>query len=108
MALAGLLGACGVATAAMASHAEGMRNLMAISAMALAHAPVLLAIALAGKGRVLVGAGLLMGLACVLFVGDLAMRQWQGVALFPGAAPIGGGALIVSWLTVAIASLLST
>ena len=102
---AGLLGACGVMTAAMASHGEDTRNLAAMSAMALAHAPVLLAIALAGKGRIMPAAALVMAMGCLVFVADLAARQWLGSALFPGAAPVGGGALILSWLGVALSAI---
>ncbi|KRB01597.1 hypothetical protein ASD83_01200 [Devosia sp. Root685] len=103
---AGLLGAIGVATAAMASHGEDVRNLAAISAMALAHAPVLLVLGLVGRGRGLSLAGLVLAAGCAIFVGDLAMRHWFGTALFPGAAPMGGGGMIVGWLGVAVAGIL--
>lgn len=102
--IAGALGALGVATAAMASHGEEVRNLAAISAMALAHAPALLAIALAGKGRVLIGAGVILALGSLFFIADLLIRQWTGHGLFPGAAPIGGGALIIGWLGIAVSA----
>lgn len=102
--VAGLLGACGVMTAAMASHGEDARNLSAMSAMALAHAPALLAIALAGRGRVILIAGLVMAIGCVVFVGDLAARQWLGSPLFPAAAPFGGGGLILGWLGVTLSA----
>lgn len=98
---AGLLGAVGVATAAMASHGEGVRNLAAISAMALAHAPVLLALGLAGRSKPLSVAGLVVAAGCAIFVADLAMRHWLNLPLFPGAAPIGGGSMILGWLGVA-------
>lgn len=98
VALAGFLGALGVATAAMASHGEDVRNLAAISAMALAHAPVLLILGLAGRGRVLGIAGLILAAGCVIFVADLAMRHWAATPLFPGAAPIGGAGMILGWL----------
>jgi|SRR5215217_5093809 len=101
---AGLLGACGVMTAAMASHGEDARNLAAISAMALAHAPALLAVALAGRGRIISAAALVMAMGCIVFVADLAARQWLGSALFPGAAPLGGGALILGWIGVALSA----
>jgi uncharacterized membrane protein YgdD (TMEM256/DUF423 family) len=101
---AGLLGAIGVMSAAMASHGEAIRNLAAISAMALAHAPVLLILALAGRGRALLTAGVLLALGCAVFIADLAMRQWVGNALFPGAAPLGGGALILGWVVTAISA----
>jgi uncharacterized membrane protein YgdD (TMEM256/DUF423 family) len=103
--VAGLLGAIGVATAAMASHGEDVRNLAAISAMALAHAPVLLVLGLVGRRRVLSIAGLVLGAGCVIFVSDLAMRHWGGIPLFPGAAPVGGGGMILGWVGVAIAGM---
>lgn len=103
--VAGLLGAIGVASAAMASHGEDVRNLAAISAMALAHAPVLLVLGLVWRGRALSIAGLVLAAGCIIFVADLAMRHWLGTALFPGAAPIGGGGMILGWLGVAIAGM---
>ena len=100
--VAGLLGAIGVATAAMASHGDDIRKLAAISAMALAHAPVLLALGLVGRGRALSIACLVLTAGCLIFVADLAMRHWIGTSLFPGAAPIGGGGMILGWLGLAI------
>jgi uncharacterized membrane protein YgdD (TMEM256/DUF423 family) len=105
IALAGLLGALGVATAAMASHGEDVRNLAAISAMALAHAPVLLILGLIGRGRVLAIGGLVIAAGCAIFIADLAMRHWAATALFPGAAPIGGASVILGWLTLAFAAM---
>ncbi|KKB79956.1 hypothetical protein VW35_05670 [Devosia soli] len=104
IAAGGVLGAIGVGTAAMASHGEDVRNLTAISAMALAHAPVLLLLALAGRGRVITIAGLVLAGGCGVFVADLAMRQWLSSSLFPGAAPIGGGALILGWVGIALSA----
>jgi len=102
---AGLLGALGVATAAMASHGEDVRNLAAISAMALAHAPVLLLLGLVGRGRVLSISGLILAAGCIIFVADLAMRHWMATPLFQGAAPIGGAGMILGWLGIALSAL---
>lgn len=102
MIFAGLLGAAGVAAAAGASHGES-RNLSAIATIFLAHAPALLALAMLGKGRVLSVASLVLALGAMVFGGDLALREWAGHGLFPGAAPLGGGAMILGWLGVAIA-----
>lgn len=104
MMLAGLLGVVGVATAAAASHGES-RNLSAISMIFLAHAPALLALALFGKGRVLLGAALVLAVGTLVFGGDLAMREWVGRGLLPGAAPLGGAGMILGWLGVAAAGL---
>ena len=87
LAMAGMLGAIGVMAAAGASHGGEQRNLSAIAAMGLAHGPALLAIGTA------------------IFVGDLAVREWVGRGLFPGAAPLGGVGMIGGWLAVVVAAL---
>lgn len=102
--LAGLVGALGVATAAAASHGTDARNLAAISAIALAHAPVLFILALAGQGRALAAAGVILSVGTILFSCDLAMRHWTGAALFPGAAPLGGGTLILGWIVISVSA----
>lgn len=100
LALAGLLGALGVATAAYASHA-GETNLAIAANFLLFHAPAFIALSLVPRTRLVAIAGwvLLVGLA--LFAGDLATRSLAGSALFPMAAPVGGGGLILGWLLVA-------
>ena len=101
MALAGVLGAIGVATAAMASHGEDVRNLAAISAMALAHAPVLVALHIgADRIRTAIPAGLILGFGTAVFVGDLVTRHFSGHSLFPYAAPLGGLGMIAGWLVL--------
>ena len=104
IASAGVLGALGVAAAAMAAHGGETPHFAAMSAMALAHAPVLLILGLAGRGRGLALAGLVIGLGCLVFVADLAFRTWIGMPLFPGAAPIGGVGMILGWLGLAFAA----
>ena len=103
--LAGLVGAIGVTAAAAASHGGEARNLDAIAAIGLAHGPALLALALAGRGRALAVAAALLGVGTLVFVGDLAMREWQGQGLFPGAAPLGGAGMIGGWLAIVVAAL---
>jgi uncharacterized membrane protein YgdD (TMEM256/DUF423 family) len=98
---AGLIGAVGVMAAAAASHGES-RNLAAIAAICLAHGPALLALGLMGRGRILMTAGLILVLGTAIFAGDLGMREWFGNGLFVGAAPIGGGAMILGWLGIAL------
>ncbi|WP_170848422.1 DUF423 domain-containing protein [Devosia sp. YR412] len=105
LAAAGLIGAVGVASAAAASHAGESRNLAAIAAICLAHGPALLALALAGHGRLLSLAGAFLAVGTIVFAGDLGMREWQGHGLFPGAAPIGGVGMIGGWLLVVVAGL---
>jgi len=105
LSLAGVLGALGVAAAAAASHGES-RNLSALSTMFLAHAPVLLIVGLAGRGRLIAGAGLILGAGTVTFGADLAMREFMGQGLFSGAAPLGGGLMLLGWLGIAAAGLI--
>lgn len=102
--VAGLVGAAGVMAAAGASHGGDVsRNLSAVATICLAHAPVLLALALAGRGRVLSIAAVLIGIGTLVFAGDLGMREWQGHGLFPGAAPLGGGSMILGWVAIIVA-----
>src|SRR5690606_5150718 len=98
--------AAGVASAAGASHGEAGRLLGSISTIALAHAPVLLVLGLLSpKGRMLRGAAPVPAAGTLPFRPDLAARQWLGQGLFAGAAPIGGGLMVLGWLGVAAAAL---
>jgi uncharacterized membrane protein YgdD (TMEM256/DUF423 family) len=99
---AGLFGLAGVALAALAAHGGGQANLAAsASAMCLAHAPALLALALgAAKIRTAWLAGLLMIVGTLLFAGDLVTLRFTGASLFPYAAPTGGWAMMLGWLAV--------
>src|SRR6478735_6777994 len=96
LALAGIYGALGVAAAAYASHAAD-DNLGIAANFLLLHAPVLIGLSMMAANRVAVAAGLVIAIGVALFAGDLAMRTFTGHALFPMAAPIGGGGLIVGW-----------
>jgi len=98
----GLFGCAGVALAAAASHAGGDTHLLAsASAMCLAHAPALLALALAGERlRTAWLAGLLIGLGTLLFAGDMIALRFAGSGLFPMAAPTGGFAMMFGWLAI--------
>jgi len=102
---AGLLGAAGVALLAAAAHAGG-DNLRTASSFMLFHAPALLAIGLAGSGRVMPAAGVTIFAGVALFGGDLIMRDFGGERLFAMAAPTGGMLTILGWLGVAIAAML--
>jgi uncharacterized membrane protein YgdD (TMEM256/DUF423 family) len=100
---AGLFGVAGVALAALAAHGGGEANLAAsASAMCLAHAPALLALAL-GNTRLRTAwlAGLLIIVGTLLFAGDLVTLRFFGSGLFPYAAPTGGWAMMLGWLAVA-------
>lgn len=100
---AGLVGACGVAAAAAASHMADTRNLAAIAAICLSHGPALLALGLYGRSRFLLVAGYLLAAGTIVFAGDLALREWLGHGLFPGAAPLGGAAMMLGWLSLCMA-----
>ena len=102
---AGVFGAIGVLAAAASSHSGSERNLAAIATIALSHGPALLALALAGRGRVLEIAAALLAVGTAIFIGDLGMREWLGHGLFPGAAPLGGVGMIGGWLAIVVAAL---
>ena len=97
--LAGLAGALGVAAAARASH-MGDDNLGIAANFLLLHAPVLIGLSLLAASRLAFAAGIVLAIGLAVFAGDLAVRSFTGNALFPMAAPIGGGALILGWVLV--------
>lgn len=103
LALAGLLGALGVATAAYASHG-GASNLGIAANFLLFHAPAFIGLSLVPRSRLVTIAGYVLLAGLVLFAGDLATRSLAGHALFPMAAPLGGGGLILGWLLVAVST----
>lgn len=97
--VAGIFGALGVAAAARASHG-GDDNLGTAANFLLLHAPVLIGLSVLAASRLAVIAGAVLALGVALFAGDLAMRSFTGNALFPMAAPIGSGAMILGWILV--------
>ncbi|GGD27157.1 DUF423 domain-containing protein [Aureimonas glaciei] len=101
---AGLLGALGVGGAALAAHGGDNRLIAIAAAIALVHAPCLIALAAvpAENLRLAMPAALLMVVGTLLFSGDLAARTFLGDRLFANAAPAGGMILIGGWLLVAI------
>lgn len=99
--LGGLLGASGVMLAAAATHTGETYMLGNASAMALAHAPVLVALHVgADRIRTAIPAALILGLGTAVFVGDLVTRHFSGHSLFPYAAPLGGLGMIAGWLVL--------
>lgn len=100
---AGLVGAAGVVSASAASHGAESRNLVAIAAICLSHGPALLALGLYGRSRALLVAGGALALGTLVFAADLAMREFTGGGVFPGAAPLGGGVMLLGWFGVALA-----
>lgn len=104
LALAGVVGAVGVATAAGASHGDP-RLLGSVSAICLAHAPAFLALSLFGlRSRWLMAAAVLLALGTVLFSADLIWRAFRESALLPMLAPLSGGALILGWVVLVVAA----
>ena len=102
-ALAGLMGAAGVALAAASAHGVDASRLASASAMLLFHATAVLAVvALLARGLLHGGIGLIAAfgfvIGAILFAADLTLRQYVGHALFPYAAPTGGTLMIASWL----------
>jgi len=110
IAVAGLMGAAGVALAAASAHQPDATRLAAASSMLLFHAAAVLAAVLLVERRIIherIGLAAAVGFvaAAALFAGDLTLRQYAGHGLFPMAAPTGGTLLIVSWLILAAAAL---
>lgn len=105
--VAGLMGVAGVASAAAASHGPDPRLMAAISAMCLAHAPLLVAL-YAGWDRLRMAAiaAPLIAAGTILFSADLFLRQQSGHGLFAMSAPLGGMLMMAGWLSVAASALL--
>ena len=110
--LGGLMGAAGVALLAAAAHAAPGAGLDSAGQILLFHAAAVLGatavvqnslafrpLALAAVVGFVVGA--------LLFSGDLTLRALSGHRLFPYAAPTGGTVLIVGWLGLALAAVIS-
>ncbi|ABD86386.1 DUF423 domain-containing protein [Rhodopseudomonas palustris] len=110
IALAGVMGGCGVALAAMAAHLPDAARLGSASTMLLFHAlAAIAAVLLCDRGLVRALPGVLAAfgfvIGALLFAGDLTLRQFAGHGLFPMAAPSGGNVMILSWLVLAGAAL---
>lgn len=106
LAVGGLCGAAGVGLSALGSHSGGGNSAIAGSFLIM-HAAALLGIAALPSRRLLGIAGIVLAVGLILFAGDLVARERLGGALFPMAAPIGGGGLILGWLLVAASALFS-
>ncbi|MBB4200978.1 hypothetical protein CCR94_12725 [Rhodoblastus sphagnicola] len=100
---AGLMGACGVASAAVAAHLAGAEKLSSVALILLAHAAALLALT-QRAGRLFLVAAWAMACGATLFSLDVCLFTLRGAHLFPMAAPTGGTILILAWLTVFIAA----
>lgn len=109
IALAGLMGASGIALAAAGAHVAPGSGLDSAAYMLLFHAAAVLGgAALMQQGvlwrplAIVVLAAWVLG--AVLFSGDIALRAFTGHRLFPFAAPSGGFILIAAWLALAAAA----
>lgn len=108
--VAGLLGAAGVALAAVAAHRVNDPSLATAAPLLIMHAAAALGVVgIATRctrplAWTIAAALLLAGAA--LFAGDITLRAFTGNRLFAMAAPTGGSTMIAGWLMVAIASLL--
>jgi uncharacterized membrane protein YgdD (TMEM256/DUF423 family) len=112
IALAGLMGACGVVLLAASAHGAPGAGLDSAGQMLLFHAAAVLgATAVLQQGLLLrpLGVTAIAGLVAgaLLFSGDLTLRAFAGHRLFPFAAPTGGTLLIVSWLALAVAAVIA-
>ncbi len=105
-ATAGLMGAAGVALAAVGAHRSGNPNVTTAAYFLLLHATAVTALCArapaAGRRSVLAAASLLT-LGAVLFSGELALHALGDVAVLPYAAPTGGMLMILGWLAAAVA-----
>lgn len=105
-ALAALMGAGGVALAALGVHADGGDLARTAALFLILHAGALLGVSAHARQReravALLVVGFALAVGAILFSGDLAARAFSGARLFPFAAPIGGSLMILSWLALAI------
>lgn len=114
-AMAGVLGASGVALAAVAAHKVDDPSLATAAHMLILHAAATLAVTAhmrrahhgrPAASRIWTLAALLLLAGAALFAGDIAMRALAGTRLFPMAAPIGGSTMIAGWLVVTVSAVL--
>jgi len=105
VAVAGLMGAAGVAAAAAGAHLGG--GLLPTAAeILLVHAAAITGLAALGAARPGRAGGTdlaaaVLAAGAVLFGGDLALRDLLDLRLVPYAAPTGGVAMIAGWLLAA-------
>lgn len=107
---AGLLGAAGVALAAVAAHRVADPSLATAAQFLIVHAAAAIGLSALASGTPLpVGflvSSSLMILAVALFSGDVAVRVFLGGKLFPMAAPLGGSLLIGAWLIAGVCGII--
>jgi uncharacterized membrane protein YgdD (TMEM256/DUF423 family) len=104
-ALAALMGGAGVALAAAAVHMSGGELAQRGALFLILHAAAALGIAAHARIKPapgIVATGFVMEAGASLFAAELACHAFAGVRLFPFAAPIGGSAMMLSWLALAV------
>ena len=106
IAAAGIAGAAGVALAAVAAHRIESPALATAATMQMIHAAAVLGLCAiaqrAARPKAWVALGFLMLGAVSLFNLAVGRHVMTGIHLFPYAAPIGGGATILSWVIIAV------
>ena len=106
---AALLGAFGVAAAAVAAHVAGGDTLQRAAEILMVHGAALLGLAAlvarSGERWTLAAAAGFLGAGAALFGADVTLLTLQGHRLFPYAAPIGGSTMISAWLVVGLLAL---
>lgn len=109
VAFAGLLGAAGVADAAIAAHVTGGGTLERAAQILMIHGAALLGlaslVARSGERWTLAAATAVLGAGAALFGLDVTLLTLHGERLFPYAAPIGGSTMISAWLIVGLLAL---
>ena len=102
--VAALMGAGGVALAALSVHAGGGALGEMAALFLLLHAAAALGVSaharLAPGAGPILGAGFALAAGAILFAGDLAWRAFLAAPLFPFAAPAGGSLMIAAWLAL--------
>jgi uncharacterized membrane protein YgdD (TMEM256/DUF423 family) len=108
---AGLAGAAGVGLAAAAAHKVDSPALATAAMMLTLHAAAsvgIFAVALRSvRPKLWCASALLMLLAASLFSGEIAFHTFTDNASFQFLAPVGGTLMIVSWLMLAVAGVVS-
>ena len=103
---AGLVGAAGVALAAVAAHKLESPSLATAATMLMIHATAVVAILAVAmrldRAGVWIGAAAIMLAAVALFSGAVTYQAFVGAPFIKGAAPTGGTLLIASWIAVAL------
>ena len=105
--IAALLGAAGVAAAAAAAHIGNDPLLSPLALIALTHAAALIGLTSAATTRFTRIATAVIAAGAVIFCGELGFHYLTGSAALTPIAPIGGGALILGWLGLAVGALVA-